>query len=843
MISTQTGVLAQTGASSTTAPLNADYERAARELKQSALGLAQAWQALRKAGWSSAQLRPVLLALRQLIKGTDRLKLASLRKRTLELEALLLPFVSGLAPMQDQSIQIEACVSMLTSSALALDLSQISPGFVFGPAANDTALPEKAEPPKPVAKVATPTPTPQAMRPAELSARISEPNTVVLLRAERELARGVEAVLAEAGRTVVEVGTTMELEQFLRAKLPGGVIADARFLNGIARQLSALKARPGSAEQDSKVVIVSDRRDLARRLLATRNQTHGYFEEPLDLLEIVSALGLHSQTQSTPETYHALIVSDDKALCGDCARWLLDLQIGSRIERHPVAALTAMLELQPEIVLIDATLPENTALRMIGEARKLTRFASPPVILFVGDNALERREQAIAAGADEYLIAPVKQRHLLSVAQSRIERMRRQVAAAGLHTRNKSGLLPRAEFLAEFAGHPDLSLIFLAVDQTDALSASLPVSAFELLDSAIAALIRPRLRLRELIGYYQDGAYLLGVRSKDERALAELSEKLRASMMQSRIDLGSGPIRITASVAYGALDSAQPAANKALDQLVHACRHGVRTIQASGGNHVRSAASVGLEAPLHAGAKPDVPVGVQMQPLLPVNAKLTNQYLLHFQWRGKTATLHDYVQAARESAAAGFASEFDRRLAQIALARRAAELQRGHQVRFVFEIGASALQDSGFSNWLVAELNHVKLSGSGLSLYCAIDAALAAPKAWQKLCADLQPIGMRFGLCRLEGKADLYQQLARLNFDFVCLCQPELSAGEELGGASFEQIVRKVRERGAMVIATGLTARAQVDQLLPLRVDFATSDALAPAADTPYFDFAAYARA
>jgi DNA-binding response OmpR family regulator len=515
--------LTQTGASSAIAPLNSDYERAARELKQSALGLAQAWQALRKAGWSSAQLRPVLLALRQLIKGTDRLKLASLRKRTLELEALLLPFVSGLAPMQDQSIQIEACVSMLTSSALALDLSHISPGFVFGPAANDTALPEKAEPPKPAVKVATPMPipAPQAMRPAELSARISEPNTVVLLRAERELARGVEAVLAEAGRSVVEVGTTMELEQFLRAKLPGGVIADARFLNGIARQLSALKARPGSAEQDSKVVIVSDRRDLARRLLATRNQTHGYFEEPLDLLEIVSALGLHSQTQSAPETYHALIVSDDKALCGDCARWLLELQIGSRIERHPVAALTAILELQPEIVLIDATLPENTALRMISETRKLTRFASPPVILFVGDNALERREQAIAAGADEYLIAPVKQRHLLSVAQSRIERMRRQVAASGLHSRNKSGLLPRAEFLAEFAGHPDLSLIFLAVDQTDALSASLPVSAFELLDSAIAALIRPRLRLRELVGYYQDGAYLLGVRSKDERALAE----------------------------------------------------------------------------------------------------------------------------------------------------------------------------------------------------------------------------------------------------------------------------------------------------------------------------------
>ena len=131
-------------------PQKTDFERASRELRQSALGLAQAWQALMRAGWSSAQLRPLLLALRQLIKGCDRLRLASLRKRSNDLELMLVPFVTGLGvmgdsgsalkPHADQTRAIEAAVSALTSSVLAVDLGPSLPGFLLANAANDVLV-------------------------------------------------------------------------------------------------------------------------------------------------------------------------------------------------------------------------------------------------------------------------------------------------------------------------------------------------------------------------------------------------------------------------------------------------------------------------------------------------------------------------------------------------------------------------------------------------------------------------------------------------------------------------------------------------------------------------------
>ena len=245
-------------------PQKADFERASRELRQSALGLAQAWQALMRAGWSSAQLRPLLLALRQLIKGCDRLRLASLRKRSNDLELMLVPFVTGLGvmgdsgaalkPHPDQARAIEAAVSALTSSVLAVDLGPSLPGFLLANAANDVLVAEAQLSQAYVAAAPAPAPaTPEKPLTKTLVARLTDANTVVVLRADADLAAGLVDALKERGHRILELSTTQALEQLLLQTMPGAVIADARFLNGISRQLSALKARPGTAEVDAAV--------------------------------------------------------------------------------------------------------------------------------------------------------------------------------------------------------------------------------------------------------------------------------------------------------------------------------------------------------------------------------------------------------------------------------------------------------------------------------------------------------------------------------------------------------------------------------------------------------------
>lgn len=860
-------------------PQKADFERASRELRQSALGLAQSWQALMRAGWSSAQLRPLLLALRQLIKGCDRLRLASLRKRSNDLELMLVPFVTGLGvmgdsgaalkPHADQARAIEAAVSALTSSVLAVDLGPSLPGFLLANAANDVLVAAAH------ALASVPAPAPVAVVPEKpavktLVARLTDANTVVVLRADADLAAGLVDALKERGHRILELSTTQALEQFLLQTMPGAVIADARFLNGISRQLSALKARPGTAEVDAAVVVISDRRDLGRRLLANRNGAVGYFEEPVDVLEVSAVLALKTPKTAVEAAHRALLCTMNQDFSEECARWLMTANVATRIESNAIGALAACLEYAPEVLLIDASVKQDEALRLVTELRRHARHAHLPVVLFAGLNSLAQRERAIAAGADEYLIEPVKQRHLMSVVAARLERLS-LLRQTGASPKSHSGMLSRAEFLAEYARQPELALIFILIDQTEALGASYPVSAFDQLDAGIAALLRPRLKNKELLAYFQDGQYLLGVRTGSDRAAAEmqldeLAEKLRRSVEQARIDLGNGPEKLTASVAWirrqGEHLSQQMSQQKGAEHALHLARHAARSLKESGGNQVRSSNTVELSNPSNKAARADVPILLTLQPLLCVLGKLQGQYLANFWWHGAAgrseaaargdAGLTSYAQAAAQARAAGHIDAFDRRILLAALNRRSEELKRGRQVRLFVQIGVESVTDGALCSWLAQQLNGLKLSGSGLSVYVEINAAFTHPGAWQQRISELHSLGMRVGL--LLNSLDSAQQtmLASAQYDFAILPErpnADAYAGFEDGvddeGIAFAerdtawlQLLRRVRERGSVSIVPGIKSRIELDQLRSLRVDFVASDVLAPASDAADFDFA-----
>ena len=836
--------------SAVSAPQQADFDRAARELRQSALGLAQAWQALTKAGWSAAQLRPVLLALRQLIKGCDRLRLASLRKRANDLETLLVPFVSELVPLTEQARTIEASVSALTSSVLAVDLSSSMPAFLLANAAND---------PPDIAQVevkargngldTASSRTEKISKPVARTARISDSNMVVVLRADNELASGLIGALKERGHRIIELSTTYALEQLLAHSLPGAVIADARFLNGISRQLGELKARPNTAEKDASVVVVSDRRDLGRRLLATRHGAVGYFEEPVDVLEVSAALALQGPQQRTQPTSRALLCTHNREFAEDCARWLMAQHVGTRIENNVLETLATCLEYAPEILLVDASVRIEEALKLVSELRRQARHAHLPVVLFAGANSLSHREQAVAAGADEYLIEPVKQRHLTSVVSARLERLRR-MQQSGASPKSPHGMLNRTEFLADFARQPELALLFLSIDQTDALAASLPISAFDQLDSGIAAMLRPRLKSKELLGYFQDGQYLLGVRTgtpeQSDAQLEELAEKIRRAVEEARIDLGQGSVRLSASIAWVRPQGDLAGNSHGVEQTLHRCRHAVRELQKNGGNRASSSQHLELSRPANPSVREDVPKGMTVQALLCAAGRLQGQYLARFVWQGAQGESSDYQLASAQARAAGHIKDFDRRMLLSALTRRGEELRRGRQVRLLMQIGEESVNDKDLSHWLTQQLNSLKLSGSGLSIFVELETATTHAKRWAQLLIDLHSLGMRLGVLLPQIDSAHLARLTQLQYDFAILPprveeQPEPSNPEAL--PLWPQLLRRVRERGSVSIVPGVRSRVEIDQLKSLRVDFVLSDELAPASTNAQFDFVGFAQA
>ena len=835
----------------TSVTVQADFDRAVRELKQSALGLAHSWQALQRTGWSSAQLRPVLLALRQLVRGCDRLRLPSLRRRAGDLETQLVPFVSEMTPHNDQARAIEAALSALTSSVLAFDLSHALPGFALAQAANDAAAastPALLQGPKVTVPVRAAAPvvaqkTPITVAPVTAAAplaisatgrRSHEPNTVVVLRAEHEFGAGLIGSLKERGHKVIELATPLELERLLQHTLPAAVIADARFLNGLSRHLSLLKPLANSDESAAVVVVISDRRDLGRRLLALRNGAQSYFEEPIDALEVVTQLKLRARVE-TPLAHRALMCTLRVDFAHDCARWLMPFGVLTRVESTAIGALAACSEFSPEVLLVDASLPEGDAMRLVDELRKQMRNAHLPVVLFAGANSLSQRERAIAAGADEYLIEPVKERHLVSVISSRLERLRRtQSCVPDAPQSAHGGLLGRAEFLKQLAPLEQAGLVFVSLDQAQKLASEWMVSALERLESWVVGLIKPRLRAGDLLGYYQDGEYLLSVQRTDDASLAELAERIRRVICSTRFELdAANPLTLTASVSF-----AQRQTGQSSEHLLQRVRRASQHLQQLGGNRCQPS-DVTLAPALVSASGSDLPQLACLQPLLPTTGKLHGQFLLRFFWRPRESSdLLDYAAAAQRASGAGRAQAFERAMLSAALDLRSAELKRGRQVRLLLQIGLTSLLDNDLAAWITGELAARKLSGSGLSFLVPAQLVQANPDAWQQRFAEWHALGMRVGLSDLDPTPELLSWLSSVVYDIALLPARPLDDPEQRWG----MLLRRVRERGAVSVVLGARDRAELEQLRSLRVDFALSDELAPATDQADFDFLEFAR-
>jgi DNA-binding response OmpR family regulator len=811
------------------ASIKSDFDRAGRELRHAALSMAQAWQVLQRTGWSSAQLRPLALALRQFSKGCDRLKVHALKRHAVLLEHQLMPYGGTEIPGAQQIKAIEAAVSALTSSALAIDLSAALPDFVRGEQLADAQTSQQNK---------TQTVALSLVDTARRAPRLVDPNAVIVLRADKNLGTGLIESLKERGHRILELTSTQALEEMLAKMLPGGLVLDARFLNGLSRQLHQLKPREGTSERPVAVAVLSDRRDLGRKLLALRHGARGYFEEPIDAIAVCAALGL-SEAQRKPtaaahSTYRALLCTLNVAFAKDCTDWLTPLGVATRHESNGIGALAACVEYAPHLLLVDATLPQPEGLRLLSELRRQLRNATLPAILFAGTNSLQQREQAIAAGADEYLIEPVRQKHLLSVVSSRLERFKRQVITTQVNA-SAAGLMSRAELLADFENVQDCALMFIAIDQRDALIASHPISVFSKLDEAIASMLRPRLRVKDSLAYFQDGEYLLGLQGIGQALLEELAEKIRASVMHNKLDLGTAIEALTVSVCWQ-----KRSAGQNVEVLAHRVRHATRVLANESPNQARAAERVLLANP-GSDMQDDLPEQILLQPILPTTGKVQGQYLMNFAWRDGLGQSLDYAAAIARASASGHGLAFDQRMLVVALNRRADELKRGRQVRLLVEIGEHSAANVELASWLTNELVQRKLSGSGLSLFINVSHARQLnrerKKAWNTRAHELHALGMRLGLHGFSMTDDELAEIPDLGFDFAILPPRPKQLDERWG-----KLLKRIRERGAVSIVSDVMSKPEIDQLRSLRVDFALSHALAPPGLHTDFDFAGFAR-
>lgn len=812
------------------APAADDLDRACRELKQQALGLAQAWHALRRGEWNADQLRPVQTATRALERGCERLRLGSLQRRARDLGDLLVGYAE-IRPDAGQVQTLEAQLSALSSSALALDLAALLPRLPLHAAANE-------------AIASAPVPT------RRLVVRRRLPKTVLMLRASADLARTVDAALVERGFEVHSLETPQQMAEWLEHSLPAAAVIDARYLHALGRQIGALKAQSLAEVQDAVVVVVSSRRDLGRKLLALRNGARAYFEEPFDTLELLSQLGaVVTRSAASRPRRRVLCLAADIGEGEDWTRWLEDLGAETRVVLEIEAVEPALAECDAQVLVADLRHKSNAVLTLIEALKSQQRWTALSVVVVGGSNQLVARERSIAAGADEYLLDPVKARHLLSVVKSRLERRER----LGVHRPGgpvDGQILSRRE-LVERASLPvseaEAALVFVALDEAEALVNNLGVVGISEVDAQLLDLVRRCLEPGDVAAPFHDGAILVLARREQLSGVMEVAERIRSSVEETRFTVAGRAMSLRSSAGLAALAGAEGGAEMALKNAraaIAAARHlgGNRSIwyepqRAS----VAPARAPRLEA--GNGAVFDwrrAELRPRFQPLLPLVGRLTGQFLLCPGWHVGEGALTEHATLEAAARRRDQLADLDRSLIGATLEARHGALRQGRQTRLFLRLSGALLADAGFPAWLQAALASHQLAGPGLSLLFEADVAVGNPGEFRANAEALRALGVRVGIEGLCPEHGLSRQLRLLPLDFVVLKEGlcgTVDAPAVAPDLSLAALLKRIREAGVVCVATGIERLPQLDALKKLRVDYALSASLAPPQAQIDFDF------
>ncbi len=158
------------------------------------------------------------------------------------------------------------------------------------------------------------------------------------------------------------------------------------------------------------------------RLKAGQAGADGFFVLPgsTDALarEIVEVL------RDRLDPYRALIIDDDASMTMVVDSVLRRSGMDTRVINDPVQALAILDDFVPDVILLDLHMPGLSGLELLSLFRAHAKTAFTPVVLISGDENQERRFETLTAGGDDYLLKPLRPKHLVAAVTGRAQRSR-----------------------------------------------------------------------------------------------------------------------------------------------------------------------------------------------------------------------------------------------------------------------------------------------------------------------------------------------------------------------------------------------------------------------------------
>ncbi len=192
----------------------------------------------------------------------------------------------------------------------------------------------------------------------------------------------------------------------------------------IVRLLEADPARSILAgSRPSPTVVVSEVDDFASRLQAVRLGSSAFLTEPIDAESLVESLD-RLTAHHAEQPFRVLVVDDDVAVAEHNA--LLLRQEGMQVElvTEPQQAVELLVELQPDLVLMDLYMPDCDGLELAAVIHQQASFFSLPIIFFSVESDPNLQFGDMLRDGDDVLTKPIPPEQLVSAVSHHARRSR-----------------------------------------------------------------------------------------------------------------------------------------------------------------------------------------------------------------------------------------------------------------------------------------------------------------------------------------------------------------------------------------------------------------------------------
>lgn len=370
-----------------------------------------------------------------------------------------------------------------------------------------------------------------------------------------------------------------------------GVAGAAAILCRDESLMEVLAARDRHATDECRqpvpVICVGADASFGNRYRVARLGAAAFFPEPIDIPELADRIEAVATERRGGVQGRVVIVEDDAELAEHYALVLQSRGIEARIVQHPLDLMATLSAFQPDIVLMDVQMGDYSGVTLARMIRFEPRWLSLPIIYLSSEDDPDNQLDALAKGADEFLMKPVSDDYLVRSVRVRCQRARQ--LSELMNRDSLTGLLKHSlikqEVDKELArcrreGHPS-SVVMVDLDHFKRVNDTWGHRQGDLVIRTLANLLRNRLRETDVIGRYGGEEFLLVLPNCDVQAAADLIRQVGESFAELVFLVGDSRFQVTLSAGVAAIndvasgDEALEAADQALYERKRAGRKGV----------------------------------------------------------------------------------------------------------------------------------------------------------------------------------------------------------------------------------------------------------------------------